>query len=76
MEKILEENTQATQKRDLIHWSFLGLGPFGSIETLAFFYGSTPNSQRALQALQDEMDLWQLAGAKGLTALGLRRVVQ
>jgi len=29
-------------KRDLIHWSFLGLGPFGSIGTLAFFMDLHP----------------------------------
>jgi len=39
------------------------------------FDGATPNIQRALQALQDEFDLWRSAGAKGLTALGLERVV-
>jgi hypothetical protein len=38
--------------------------------------GSSPNIRRALQAFQDELDLWQLASAKGLAALGLGRVVQ
>jgi hypothetical protein len=40
------------------------------------FDGATPNIQRALQAFQDELALWRSAGAKGLTALGLGRVVQ
>jgi len=33
---------------------------------------ATPNIQRALEALQDELELWQSAGAKGLAALGLQ----
>jgi len=37
------------------------------------FYGSAPIVQGALQAFQDEAQLWQFAGAKGLAALGSRQ---
>jgi len=40
------------------------------------FDGTTTNIQITLQAFHDELDLCQLAVAKGLTALGLGRVVQ
>ena len=38
------------------------------------FDGSAPCLQVALQAYRDEFHLWQVAGAKGLRALGVDRV--
>ena len=38
------------------------------------FDGSAPNLQGALQEFKDERQLWLVAGAKGLAALGEGRV--
>ena len=38
------------------------------------FDGVAPNLQRALQEFKDERQLWLVAGAKGLAALGEGRV--
>jgi len=37
---------------------------------------SAPNLQSALQAFNDELHLWQAAGAKGLAELGVGRGLQ
>ena len=71
VEKIVEENTQATQKGfqlpghscNRILWKQ---------RNACVFDVATPNIQRALEARQDELELWESAGAKGLAALGLQ----
>jgi len=35
----------------------------------SYFDGTTPNLQGVLQIFKDEFYLWQISGAKGLTAL-------
>jgi len=69
VEKIVEENTQATQKGfQLPGHSWILWKQWNA----CVFDVATPNIQRALEARQDELELWQSAGAKGLAALGLQ----
>ena len=46
------------------------IGHYENIKTRVFD-GSPPNLQVAIQAFKDEANLWQFAGAKGLTTLCL-----